>query len=205
MLEPITRRERQDFRSQSSCSLCQSQIISQGSFNFVCSQLSTAPQGYLPTCQNLPILLRRFDVPLTSTNSFPMSSATTPRFILRHTRFVGRKTPRRHASTQEAASNAASKTKETASNVQSKASQGLSKVSSSAGPAISGATQRVSGLVSRIGGRTGRLISYVECAYISPRAVRSPQAWMGAWDASSVPMSVFRRAQQIPLKAYLSP
>ncbi|CAF9918997.1 hypothetical protein IMSHALPRED_004494 [Imshaugia aleurites] len=82
--------------------------------------------------------------------------------MLRHTRFIARQTTRRHASTTEAAKDTAAKSKETASNATSKASQGLSKVTSSAGPAASGAAQRVSKAIGNIGGRTGRMISFVQ-------------------------------------------
>lgn len=92
-----------------------------------------------------------------------MSAVAPHRSMLRHTRFIARQTTRRHASTTEAAKNTAAKTKETASNVQSKASQGLSRVTTSASSGLSRASQGISNAISRIGGRTGRLISFVEC------------------------------------------
>ena len=96
-----------------------------------------------------------------------MSAVASHRSMLRHTRFITRQTTRRHASTTEAAkdtaANTAAKTKETASNVQTKASQGLSRVTTSAGSGLSRASQGISKAVGRIGGRTGRLISFVEC------------------------------------------
>ena len=96
-----------------------------------------------------------------------MSSTTAPRLMLRRTRLLQRQHPsRRYASTQEVASNAASKGKEVASEAQSKASQGLSRVNSSAGSVVSGASQRVGGAVERIGGRTGRLINFVQSTSI---------------------------------------
>ena len=99
--------------------------------------------------------------------SAPMSAIAPPRLMLRHTRFVARQTTRRHASTTEAAKeaiqNTAAKSKETASNVESQASQGLSRVTSSAGSALSGAAQSASNVAGRIGGRTGRLIGFVQC------------------------------------------
>ena len=92
-----------------------------------------------------------------------MSSTAAPRLMLRRTRLLQRQAPsRRYASTQEVASNTASKSKEVASEAQSKASQGLSRVTSSAGSVVSGASQRVGGAVERIGGRTGRLINLVQ-------------------------------------------
>lgn len=66
-----------------------------------------------------------------------MSTAAPSRLMLRQTRLFARQTARRHASTTEAAKDAAAKSKETASNVQSKASEGLSRVTSSGGSALS--------------------------------------------------------------------
>ncbi|KAL8671186.1 MAG: hypothetical protein Q9168_004303 [Polycauliona sp. 1 TL-2023] len=90
-------------------------------------------------------------------------SATATRLTLRQLRIAGRP---RHASTTsqaaDAASTTATKSKETASNATSKASQGLSRVTSSAGPALSRAGQGVSSALGKIGGRTGRLISFAE-------------------------------------------
>ena len=92
-----------------------------------------------------------------------ISTAAQSRMMLRHTRYVARQTMRRHASTTEAAANTAAKSKETASNATSKASRGLSRVTSSARPAVSGAAQRVSKAINNLGGRTGRMISFVQC------------------------------------------
>jgi len=66
------------------------------------------------------------------------------------------------AKATEAAKETASKASEKAADYKSKASEGLSKVTSSAGPAISGAAKSVGNALGRIGGRTGRLISFVE-------------------------------------------
>lgn len=93
--------------------------------------------------------------------------------MFRHTRYIARQTTRRHASTTEAAKDTAAKSKETASNATLQASRGLSRVTSSAGPAVSGAAQRVSKLIGNIGGRTGRMISFVQC---KPRLVFRPQS-----------------------------
>ena len=111
-----------------------------------------------------------------------MSAVAPHRSMLRHTRFIARQTTRRHASTTEAAkntaANAAAKTKETASNAQTKASQGLSRVTTSASSGLSRASQGISTAISRIGGRTGRLISFVECeldsSYDQLAALASP-------------------------------
>ena len=69
---------------------------------------------------------------------------------------------RRYEST---ASSAASTAGNAAGNAASKASQGLSKVTSAAGPAIAGAARGVSNALGKIGGRTGRLINFVQGAF----------------------------------------
>lgn len=62
----------------------------------------------------------------------------------------------------EAAKDTASKASEKAVDYKSKASEGLSKVTSSAGPAISGAAKGLTNALGKVGGRTGRLIAFVE-------------------------------------------
>lgn len=62
----------------------------------------------------------------------------------------------------DAAKQATSQASSTASEVSSKATQGLSRVTSAAGPAIANAAKGVSGALSRVGGRTGRLVAFVE-------------------------------------------
>lgn len=57
----------------------------------------------------------------------------------------------------------------TAGTAASKAQQGLSKVTSAAGPAIAGAARGVGNALSKIGGRTGRLINFVQGAFASLR------------------------------------
>lgn len=59
-------------------------------------------------------------------------------------------------------STAASKASEAAKDTASKAQQGLSRVTSAAGPAIAGAARGVGNALGKIGGRTGRLIAFVE-------------------------------------------
>ncbi|KAI0860149.1 GroES-like protein [Xylaria cubensis] len=63
---------------------------------------------------------------------------------------------------QEGASKAASKAAASASQYASKAQEGLSKVTSSAGPAIAGAAKGVANSLSKVGGRTARLVAFVE-------------------------------------------
>ncbi|MCJ1281076.1 hypothetical protein MMC26_000394 [Xylographa opegraphella] len=96
-----------------------------------------------------------------------MSAATASRTIFRRPpQLVVRQAARRNASTTsqatEAASKTAAKAKETASNATSKASEGLSRVTSSAGSGLSRAGQAVSSTLGKLGGRTGRLISFVQ-------------------------------------------
>jgi hypothetical protein len=59
-------------------------------------------------------------------------------------------------------STAASKATEAAKETATKAQQGLSRVTSAAGPAIVGAARGVGNALGKIGGRTGRLIGFVE-------------------------------------------
>ncbi|OBT67137.1 hypothetical protein VE03_04477 [Pseudogymnoascus sp. 23342-1-I1] len=74
----------------------------------------------------------------------------------------GRRCESTTAKATEAAKDTASKATEQAQNFQSKASEGLSRVSASAGPAISGAVKGLGNTLGKIGGRTGRLIAFVE-------------------------------------------
>ncbi|KAK0731416.1 mitochondrial ATP synthase g subunit-domain-containing protein [Lasiosphaeris hirsuta] len=62
----------------------------------------------------------------------------------------------------EAAKQAASKASSTASEYTAKASEGLSRVTAAAGPALANAAKGVSGALGRVGGRTGRLVAFVE-------------------------------------------
>ncbi|KAM7206766.1 hypothetical protein V8F33_000409 [Rhypophila sp. PSN 637] len=79
---------------------------------------------------------------------------------------VGRQMVRFESTTTQkatgAANDAASKATSTASEYTAKASEGISRVTSAAGPAITKAAQGVSGALGRVGGRTGRLIAFVE-------------------------------------------
>ncbi|KAM7207737.1 ATP synthase subunit G, mitochondrial [Naviculisporaceae sp. PSN 640] len=79
---------------------------------------------------------------------------------------VGRQMVRYESTTTQkaagAAKDAASKATSTASEYTAKASETVSRVTAAAGPAISKAAQGVSGALGRVGGRTGRLIAFVE-------------------------------------------
>ncbi|KAJ9131980.1 hypothetical protein NKR23_g11510 [Pleurostoma richardsiae] len=83
-----------------------------------------------------------------------------PSSALRH---MTRSAARRYESTAAGkATEAASKTTDAAKGAASKAAQGLSRVTSAAGPAIASAAKGVSGALGKVGGRTGRLIAFVE-------------------------------------------
>ncbi|KAL4736450.1 mitochondrial ATP synthase g subunit-domain-containing protein [Aspergillus similis] len=84
--------------------------------------------------------------------------ATATRAVLRQSQFLTRSAVRHSSSTSQAASKAT----ETASSTASKAQQGLSRVSSSAGPAISNAAQGLSNTLKKVGGRTGKVVSFIE-------------------------------------------
>jgi len=60
------------------------------------------------------------------------------------------------------------KATEAAKQTAAKAQEGLSRVSSAAGPAIANAAKGVSGALSRVGGRTGRLVAFVERTTAAP-------------------------------------
>jgi len=94
-------------------------------------------------------------------------SLSISRAVLRQsTKLPGRTARRFESSTtakaSEAAKDTASKASQTAADYKSKASEGLSKVTSSAGPAISNAAQSLGNALGKIGGRTGKLIKFVE-------------------------------------------
>ncbi|TGO45190.1 hypothetical protein BCON_0414g00050 [Botryotinia convoluta] len=88
------------------------------------------------------------------------------RTVLRQSMKAPGRAARRFKSTStkatEAAKDTAAKASEKASDFQSKASEGLSRVTSSAGPAISGAAKNLGNALGKIGGRTGRLIAFIE-------------------------------------------
>lgn len=85
-----------------------------------------------------------------------MSAAPTCRAIARQSKLVLRRNNFRQAST---ASEAAGKAQQTGQQAVSKASEGLSRVQSSASSAIS----KAGDALGKVGGRTGRLISAVQC------------------------------------------
>lgn len=62
----------------------------------------------------------------------------------------------------EAAKQTAAKAQATASEYTAKASQGLSRVTAAAGPALASAAKGAAGALGRVGGRTGKVIGFVE-------------------------------------------
>ncbi|OCK87896.1 uncharacterized protein K441DRAFT_670035 [Cenococcum geophilum 1.58] len=86
-------------------------------------------------------------------------SLAVSRAVLRRSQFAVRRAAIRNASTN---SEVAGSAKEKASQAASKASEGLSRVTSSAGSAIIKAGQFTSSALGGIGGRTGRLIGFVQ-------------------------------------------
>ncbi|RJE21026.1 hypothetical protein PHISCL_06647 [Aspergillus sclerotialis] len=84
---------------------------------------------------------------------------TASRAVLRQSQLLAQRTPIRHASsTSEAASKGASKGAEAAS----KASQGLSRATSAAVPMLTNAASSAASALRNVGGRTGKIISFVD-------------------------------------------
>jgi hypothetical protein len=103
------------------------------------------------------VLLERID--------FNMSFAISRSVLRQSTKLPGRSARRFESTTAkatEAAKDTTSKVSQTASDYKSKASEGLSRVTSAAGPAISGAVKGVGNSLGKIGGRTGKLIAFIE-------------------------------------------
>lgn len=88
------------------------------------------------------------------------TAAFTSRAVLRQSRHLVRRNNLRQASTT---SEAAAKAKETASATTSKAAEGLSRVSSSASGMVSGAASTARNALNKVGGRTGRLVAFIDC------------------------------------------
>ena len=115
--------------------------------------------------------------------SQPAKMASSTRAVFRHANVLLRRPNLRNSSSTSTAANAAAegaaKASASASTATSKASEGLSRVTSSAGPAISGAARGVGNALGRIGGRTGRIISKIECGlylvHVRPHTGSRPQ------------------------------
>lgn len=90
-----------------------------------------------------PLLRRQLAPQLRSTAARRFESSTTQK-------------------TADAAKSSAEAAKQSAAEYKTKAAEGLSRVTSAAGPAITGAARGLSSALGRVGGRTGRLVAFVE-------------------------------------------
>lgn len=72
---------------------------------------------------------------------------------------------RYESTTTQKATEAAKDTAGKAKEYQARASEGLSRVTSAAGPAVAGIARAASGTLGKIGGRTGKLIAFVESTW----------------------------------------
>jgi len=136
------------------------------------------------------------------------------RAVLRQSSKLTARSGRRFQSTTakvaDAAKDTASKASEKASDYKTKASEGLSKVTSSAGPAISNAAQGVSKALGRIGGRTGRLIAFVErqvppAIYYSRVALELGKLVFQGQKMAPPPLSTFQSYFQTLVKSIRNP
>ena len=96
---------------------------------------------------------------------YNMSLAISRSVLRQSTKLPGRSARRFESTTAkatEAAKDTASKASQTAADYRSKASEGLSRVSSTAGPAISSAVKGLGNSLGKIGGRTGKLVAFIE-------------------------------------------
>lgn len=126
------------------------------------------PIHYTPTARSR--ISRIISLSLSGAYSSLIMSFAASRAVLRRTTQlpIGRITARFESTASkatEAAKDTASKASEKATEYKSKASEGLSRVTSAAGPAISGATKGIGNTLGKIGGRTRRLIAFVEREY----------------------------------------
>ncbi|KAE8142565.1 mitochondrial ATP synthase g subunit-domain-containing protein [Aspergillus pseudotamarii] len=94
--------------------------------------------------------------------------ATASRAVLRQSQFLTRRTAVRYASSTP---ESAQKAGEAASSAASKASEGLSRVTSTAGPALSNAAQGVGSALRKVGGRTGKVIAFVDLGAVVINAI----------------------------------
>ncbi|KAL2136625.1 hypothetical protein VTI74DRAFT_2654 [Chaetomium olivicolor] len=110
----------------------------------------------------------------------------------------------------ETAKQTAQQASSTASEYTSKATQGLSRVSSAAGPAIANAAKGVSGALSRVGGRTARLVAFVErqtplVVYYSKVALEMGRLIVKGQNMSPPSVSTFQAYFQNLLKQLKNP
>ncbi|KAK9416493.1 hypothetical protein SUNI508_01910 [Seiridium unicorne] len=161
-----------------------------------------------------------------------MSSQALTRPVLRQSGALRMAARRFESSTTakatDAAKETASKASGSASEYASKAQQGLSKVTSAAGPAISGAAKGVANSLGKVGGRTGRLIAFVEKQVphviyyskvgaeltkivfrgqkMSPPSLQTFQSyWQNAYKQVRNPSALLQSAQQTASKATQQP
>lgn len=130
----------------------------------------------------------------------------TSRAVLRRShRHLYRHSARLNSTTSQAANAAsagASKAADAASSATSKAAEGLSRVTSSAGPALGGMARGAGNTLRRVGGRTARLVSFVE-SMVPPTIYYSKVGW-------EVARLVFQGQRMTPpsvptVQAYLQP
>jgi F-type H+-transporting ATPase subunit g len=100
------------------------------------------------------------------------SSMTLARPVLRQSRASLRMAGRRFesnttAKATDAAKDAAAKAQASATEYAAKAQEGLSRVTAAAGPAISGAAKGLASSLGKVGGRTGKVIGFVESTFSS--------------------------------------
>jgi len=88
-----------------------------------------------------------------------MSSLSISRAVLRQSTKLPGRSARRFESTTT------TKATEAVKDAAVKASGGVSRVTSAAGPALAGAAKGVANALGKIGGRTGKLIAFVERMY----------------------------------------
>ncbi|RMZ45626.1 ATP synthase subunit g [Aspergillus flavus] len=110
--------------------------------------------------------------------------ATASRAVLRQSQFLTRRTAVRYASSTP---ESAQKAGEAASSAASKASEGLSRVTSTAGPALSNAAQGVGSALRKVGGRTGKVIAFVDLGAVVSIAIVTTTLRLGAHQPSQPP------------------
>lgn len=98
-------------------------------------------------------------------------------------------------------SSAASKAQSTAKDTANKAAQGLTRVASAAGPAITNAAKGASDALGKVGGRTGKLIKFVErmlhFPILSRRAIQIVREGR-LWEGNSATRWVCRMKEEEP-------
>ncbi|KAI1501144.1 GroES-like protein [Biscogniauxia marginata] len=152
-------------------------------------------------------------------------SSTLARPVLRHSGAWNRIAARRFESTKpaDAAKDAASKAAAAAAKYASQAQEGLSKVTATAGPAIANAARGIANSLGQAGGRTSKVVSFVEKHIptvvfyskvvgelgkivfrgqkMSPPPVQTFQTYFqNAWKSLQNPNELVQRASQVAAK-----